>query len=119
MGQAIMNKAKAAVRILIVDDHPLVRASLCSLIGSQPDMILIGEAADAPTALELVTSRDTDLVILDITLKTGSGLELVKDILVNRPRTRVLVVSVHDESLYAERCLLACSRGYVMKSEPV
>ncbi len=104
-------------RIFLVDDHPLVREWLANLIHQQPDLEVCGEAEDAPSALQAIASLQPDVAIVDITLASGSGLELVKDIKRNVPSVAIVVLSMHDESLYAERALRAGARGYVTKRD--
>lgn len=106
-------------RILIVDDHPLVRKGLAELINQEPDMIVVGEADDAPAGLKAVTTIEPDLVIVDLSLKTNNGLELIKNIKAVNPSIQVLVLSMHDESIYALRVLKAGAKAYVMKQEVV
>ena len=105
-------------RVLVVDDHPIMRAGLAQLIGQEPDMIVCGEAADAQGALEAVEAEDPDLVLVDLALKDSSGIDLIRDIRARRPRVAALVLTMHDEQLYAERALRAGARGYITKSEP-
>ena len=104
-------------RILVVDDHPIMRAGLAQLIGEEPDLTICCEAADAHGALEAVETLQPDLAIVDITLKDSSGIDLIMDLRVRRPKLPVLVLSMHDEMFYAERALRAGARGYVTKSE--
>jgi len=104
-------------RILIVDDHPMMRDGLAQLIGGQADMMVCGEAGDAGEALEKVRLLKPNLVLADITLPGRNGLELIKDIQALDARVAVLVISMHDELFYAERVLRAGGRGYVMKQE--
>jgi len=111
------HKRGAAKKILIVDDHPMMREGLVQLISREKDLSVCSEADTAPAALEKVAQLQPDLAIVDITLPGRSGLELIKDIHAMRPETLVLVVSMHEESLYAERVLRAGARGYVMKQE--
>jgi DNA-binding NarL/FixJ family response regulator len=108
---------QAQTRILIVDDHPMMREGLAQLIGRQPDMMVCGEAGDAGEALHKVRQFQPNLVLADITLPGRNGLELIKDIRALDARAAVLVISMHDESFYAERVLRAGGRGYVMKQE--
>ncbi|HEY6226779.1 MAG TPA: response regulator transcription factor [Verrucomicrobiae bacterium] len=110
-------KAPAKKQILIVDDHPMMRDGLRQLIANEPDLEVCGEAEDAPAALELAESCKPDIAIVDITLRSSNGLELIKDLHIRSPDTAVLVLSMHDESLYAERVLRAGGRGYIMKQE--
>jgi DNA-binding NarL/FixJ family response regulator len=104
-------------RVYIVDDHPLVREWLANLLSREPDLVVCGEAADARTALSEVERLQPDVVIVDITLSSGSGLELVKDIGRTSPRSVSLMLSMHDELVYAERALRAGARGYVRKRD--
>lgn len=104
-------------QILIVDDHPMMRDGLAALITAQPDLAVCGQAADARAALQAVEARRPDLVLLDISLPGKSGLEAIKDMQAFAPGLAILVLSMHEESLYAERVLRAGARGYVMKQE--
>jgi DNA-binding NarL/FixJ family response regulator len=104
-------------RIFIVDDHPLVREGLANLINQQDDLTVCGEAEDAAQALAGIGMTRPDLALIDISLKTASGLELVKDLGAHFPLVALVVLSMHDELLYAERVLRAGARGYVMKRE--
>jgi DNA-binding NarL/FixJ family response regulator len=104
-------------RIFIVDDHPMMRHGLAQLIDSEPDLTVCAEADSAGQALDAVARQKFDLVLLDISLPDKNGLELIKDIQVLKPGLPVLVVSMHDELLYAERVLRAGGRGYIMKQE--
>lgn len=106
-----------AKRILIVDDHPMMRQGLAQLIGNEPDLIVCCEAENAHQALDAIQNQAPDLVLADITLPDKSGIELIKDIQAMYPGLAVLVISMHDESLYAERVLRAGGRGYIMKQE--
>jgi DNA-binding NarL/FixJ family response regulator len=104
-------------RIFLVDDHPLVREWLTMLINQQSDLVICGEAEDAPRALAAMEKLQPDAAVIDVTLSSGSGIELIKDIRRCCAGVAVLVLSMHDESLYAERALRAGARGYVMKRE--
>jgi DNA-binding NarL/FixJ family response regulator len=105
------------IKVLLVDDHPLVREGLVNLISQQADLQICGEAANEPQALELIRTVQPHVAIVDISLENGSGIELIKSIKAMFPAVTVLVLSMHDESLYAERALRAGARGYVMKRE--
>ncbi len=105
------------IKVLLVDDHPLVREGLVNLISQQADLQICGEAGSEPQALELIRTIRPDVAIVDISLETGSGIELIKSIKAMFPAVTVLVLSMHDELLYAERALRAGARGYVMKRE--
>jgi DNA-binding NarL/FixJ family response regulator len=104
-------------QVLIVDDHPMMREGVALLISREKDLAVCGEADTASSAVEKVGQLKPDLVIVDITLPGRSGLELIKDIQAMHSGTLLLVVSMHEESLYAERVLRAGARGYVMKQE--
>jgi len=104
-------------RIFLVDDHPLVREWLTQLINHQPDLVVCGEADSAPAALSGIAREQPDLSIVDISLKHSSGIELIKNLKELHASLPVLVLSMHDESLYAERALRAGARGYVNKGE--
>ena len=111
------NSATNRMRVLIVDDHPMTRAGLVHVINHEPDLVVCAEAENAADALYGVDACEPDLVLADITLPGKSGLELVKDIKAIRPGLPILVISMHDESLYAERVLRAGARGYITKHE--
>lgn len=104
-------------RVIIVDDHPLFRHGIGDLINAESDLEVCGEADSAPTALDAIRRLKPDLVIVDISLKGTNGIELVKSIKAEYPKLAMLVLSMHDESLYALRALRAGARGYVMKQE--
>ncbi|GIX49665.1 MAG: DNA-binding response regulator [Candidatus Tectimicrobiota bacterium] len=104
-------------RILVVDDHPIVRRGLVWLLAREPDLEVCGEAEDAAQALAAVEALRPDLAIVDIALRASSGLDLIKTLHAQVPQLPVLVLSIHDETLYAERVLRAGGRGYVMKQE--
>ncbi|GMQ80842.1 MAG: response regulator transcription factor [Rhodothermia bacterium] len=104
-------------RILVVDDHPLMRKGLIMSLSDDPDVEVCAQASNAEEAMSLVELESPDLVIVDISLPGMSGLELIKQLHAIRPELYTLVVSRHDESLYAERAIRAGARGYVMKLE--
>lgn len=104
-------------RILIVDDHPLLRQGLSQLLGQEPDLEICGEAVDGPQALEKISKLKPDAAIIDITLEGMDGLELIKMVRSQNPKIPMLVLSMHDETIYAERALRAGARGYIMKHE--
>jgi DNA-binding NarL/FixJ family response regulator len=104
-------------RILLVDDHPIVREGLVSLINRQEDMVICGQEGEVDRAIKALEELNPDLVIVDISLGGSSGIELIKSIKTRRPKLPVLALSMHDESLYAERALRAGAYGYVMKRE--
>jgi DNA-binding NarL/FixJ family response regulator len=103
--------------VLLVDDHPLVREWLANLINQQSDLQVCAEADSAPAALEMIGMAKPDIAIVDISMEGGSGLELIKNIKAGHPGVRVIVLSMHEEALYAERALRAGARGYIMKRE--
>jgi DNA-binding NarL/FixJ family response regulator len=107
----------ARTRILLVDDHELVRFGTARLIESEADLEICGEAADAPTAVQLIRSTQPDLAIIDLSLRQGSGLDLVKEIKQAFPEVLMVVCSMHDEELYAPRALRAGARAYVHKQQ--
>lgn len=117
MSTAKKKKVCPKTRILIVDDHPMMRQGLAALINNEPDLAICCEAENAAQAMEAIAAKNPDMVLADITLPDKSGLELIKDIQALHPGMRVLVISMHDESLYAERVLRAGGRGYIMKQE--
>ena len=104
-------------RVFLVDDHPIVRAGLTSLINRESDLIVCGEAEDAPGAIQLIPSSIPDILIVDLSLKGPDGIDLIKDLHLRCPSLPVLVLSMHDESVYAERALRAGARGYIMKQQ--
>ena len=104
-------------RIFLVDDHPLVREGLANLINGQNDLIVCGEAEDSAGAITGIAKTRPDVALVDISLKNESGLELVKNLENQFPLVALIVLSMHDEALYAERALRAGARGYVMKRE--
>lgn len=112
-----MNRLKAPLRILVVDDHPLMRDGLTMRISAQPDMEVCGEAATEDEAMELAKRVGPDLMLIDISLKSGDGIELIKRIRALNPSTKMLVVSAFQESLYAERAMRAGALGYLNKQE--
>jgi DNA-binding NarL/FixJ family response regulator len=108
-------KDKAAV--LIVDDHPVVRHGLAQFINQENDLFVIGQSGDAHEAMKAIEDLQPDVVMADLSLRDRPGLELIKDIEAKHPKLPVLVLSMHDESLWAERVLRAGARGYIMKQE--
>ncbi len=109
---------KQPTRIMIVDDHELMRYGLKELMAGQPDLTVCGEAADHQDALRTFEETAPDLMIVDVSLKTSNGLELVKTIKAKRPGARIIVLSMFDENLYAERALRAGAVAFVSKQQP-
>jgi DNA-binding NarL/FixJ family response regulator len=105
------------IQVFLVDDHPIVRRGFAQLLAAEPDIAICGDAADAHTALEALATVVPGVIIVDVSLGSTSGIDLIHDIKERLPRAAVLVVSMHDELLYAERSLRAGAAGYVMKHE--
>jgi DNA-binding NarL/FixJ family response regulator len=112
----VVSAAKKA-KILLIDDHPIVRQGLTQLINQEPDLAVCGHAEDGNSALHAIAVYKPDIVILDISLNGPDGLSVLKDIRLSHESLLVLVLSMHDESLYAERALRAGANGYIMKQE--
>jgi DNA-binding NarL/FixJ family response regulator len=104
-------------RVFIVDDHPLVREGLTNLINAQDDVMVCGEARDSAEAIDGIAKERPEVAVIDISLANESGLELIKNLVRQFPQVALIVLSMHDEALYAERALRAGARGYVMKHE--
>ena len=104
-------------RVLIVDDHPVFRHGITALINAEPDLIVCGEASTSPTALGAMRSLQPDVVMMDISLPGTNGIELIKLMKAEKPKLPILMLSMHDESLYALRAMRAGAMGYVMKAE--
>lgn len=102
---------------MLVDDHPILRAGLANVLGLEPHLVICGEANNPHEALSIAEREQPDLAIIDLSLRAGDGIELIKDLRLRCPRSRTLVLSMHDEAVYAERALRAGARGYVMKQE--
>jgi|SRR5688572_14804949 len=116
--EPVVNR-KPKTKVLLVDDHPILRAGLGKLINQEADMMICGEAEDGPTAFDLAGTLNPDIAVIDISLKASNGIELVKNLKARYPDLPTLVLSMHDESLYAERALRAGSLGYIMKEEAI
>src|SRR5437762_11111986 len=110
---------KPKTRVLLVDDHPILRRGLAQLINQEADMAVCGEAEDAPKAFEAFSTLQPDIAVIDVCLKGGNGIELIKNVKARFPDLPILVLSMHDESLYAERALRAGGLGYIMKEEAI
>ncbi|HEX6397449.1 MAG TPA: response regulator transcription factor, partial [Steroidobacteraceae bacterium] len=102
-------------QILIVDDHPIVRQGLRRMFEAEPDLAVCGEADSEPAAREAIRARKPDIVVVDLSLERGDGIELVRQMHAEMPELRMLVLSMHDETIYAERLLAAGAMGYIMK----
>lgn len=109
--------ATLPIHVVIVDDHPVVRKGIAQLIASEPGISVIGEAESANDGIELIRRLKPDVCVVDLTLKGMSGMELIKAVRHEGLKTLLLVVSMHDERVYAERCLRLGAKGYVMKEE--
>jgi DNA-binding NarL/FixJ family response regulator len=108
---------EGATRVLIVDDHPLLRKGVSQLIDQEKDLVVVAEAEDAHKALAAIEQSKPEVALIDITLHGASGIELLKDIKARFPKLKMLVLSMHDESVYAHRALRAGASGYIMKQE--
>lgn len=108
---------RGATRVVLIDDHPLVRLSLREVIQREPDLVVSGEAEDRDQALEIIATCKPHLAIIDLTLKNSNGMELIKDLRDRFPKVHILVLSMHDETLHAERAIRAGARGYITKQE--
>ncbi len=104
-------------RVLVVDDHPIVRQGLSLMINREPDLVVCGEAEEAMGAMHVLTSSHPDVMIVDISLTGPDGIDLLKNIRISHPTLPVLILSMHDEMVYAERALRAGANGYIMKQE--
>ena len=111
------SQAVTKKRILVVDDHPIVRQGLALLINREPDLVVCGEAEEATGAMHVLASARPDVLIVDISLNGPDGLDLLKNIRTTHPALPVLILSMHDETIYAERALRAGANGYIMKQE--
>lgn len=115
-----MNQTAVATKkskVFVVDDHPIVRQGLALLINRESDLTVCGEAEDAQTAMQTVVTVKPDILVVDISLNGPDGLDLLKDVRMRHPELPVLILSMHDESIYAERALRAGAQGYIMKQE--
>jgi DNA-binding NarL/FixJ family response regulator len=110
-------RERSKVFVGLVDDHPIVRQGLAQLINAQPDLSVVVEASAAPEALAALAAQRVDVLVVDLSLREGSGIDLVRDVSARWPATPILVLSMHEEQLYAERALRAGARGYLMKHE--
>ena len=104
-------------RVFLVDDHPIVRQGLAQLVNSEPDLVVCGQGEEAYESLRAIKEARPDLCLVDVSLKDSDGIELLKELQAQLPEMPVVMLSMHDESLYAERALRAGARGYIMKQE--
>jgi DNA-binding NarL/FixJ family response regulator len=114
-----MRKSPEKSRILIVEDHPLFCEGLCRMIDRHPSLTVCGQIPDAASVLKAVTELKPDLVLMDISLEGTNGIDVTKNLKAKFPDLPILVVSMHDEALYAERALRAGAQGYIMKNQPI
>jgi DNA-binding NarL/FixJ family response regulator len=112
-----MNQGAKKSKVFVVDDHPIVRQGLALLINREPDLMVCGEAENAQVALQSIAAMRPDILVLDISLNGPDGLDLLKDLRTRNLILPVLILSMHDESIYAERALRAGAQGYIMKQE--
>jgi DNA-binding NarL/FixJ family response regulator len=112
-----LGSQKAKRRVFLVDDHPIVRHGMTQLINREPDLMICGESEDASKALMAIGTAKPDAVVVDLTLKRSSGFSLIKNLNALYPKLPILVLTIHEESLYAERTLRAGAKGYLMKEE--
>ncbi len=112
-----MSEKVKQTRVFVVDDHPIVREGIAQLVGRETDLEVCGEAGDAATALRAIAELKPDVAIVDLSMEGISGLQLVKEITAKHKKVAVLVLSMHDERVYAARALRAGARGYVMKHQ--
>ncbi len=118
MTHAKNHPEKIKYKIFIVDDHPIVRQGVAQLINQEAILTVCGEASDVASALQAIPACDCDLVLVDLSLGSDIGIRLIEDLLLDHTDLKILVLSMHDEALYAERCLKAGAKGYIMKQEP-
>jgi DNA-binding NarL/FixJ family response regulator len=119
MTTALTKKAAKQTRVLVVDDHPVVRLGIRQMIATEPSLMVCGEADTTEAALQACRTSEVDLAIVDLSLGNASGLELIKMLHEEHPTMPILVLSMHDESLFAQRALRAGARGYLQKHEAI
>jgi DNA-binding NarL/FixJ family response regulator len=112
------NNRDGRARVLLVDDHPIVREGLARVIDQEADLVVCGTAVNSHEALQAVVASSPDIAVIDVSLDGSHGIDLVKDLKIRHPDLAVVMLSMHDETLYAERALRAGAKGYVMKREP-
>jgi DNA-binding NarL/FixJ family response regulator len=118
-GTVVRLNSSTPLRILVVDDHPIVRLGIRQMIGAEPDLEVCGEAASAEEALRLTSTLKPDIALIDLSLEEGSALGLIRNLRQSATGVDVLVLSMHDETLFAERVLRAGARGYIMKQAAI
>lgn len=106
-----------STHILVIDDHPIFRQGLIALLSEEKDFLICGEADEGSSALKILRENNPSLIILDLSLKNSSGLQLLKRIRAEDKKVKILIASMHDEVLFAERCILAGANGYINKEE--
>lgn len=119
MGEAASTPRLASIAVAVAEDHPVMREGLAGLLVGEPDFTLAGSAGSARELRALVTRDPPRVLVMDLMLQEDDGLALIKDLAALAPDVRIVVFSLHDENIYAERCLRAGAHGYVMKLEPV
>ncbi|MFH1154871.1 MAG: response regulator transcription factor [Pseudomonadota bacterium] len=112
-----MTLEKTKIKIVIVEDHPIFRMGMTEMINREKDMVVCGDADDVAGALAVIKKEKPDLAVVDLSLKHSNGIDLVKEISEHHKTMSCLVLSMHDESLHAERCIMAGAKGYIMKQE--
>jgi DNA-binding NarL/FixJ family response regulator len=117
LNKSVVTPLASKYKIFLVDDHPILRQGLALFINREPELVVSGEADGAASALQAIRNAVPDFVILDISLNGPDGLELLKTLRASYPNLPVLILSMHDESIYAERALRAGANGYIMKQE--
>lgn len=112
-----MREETSKARVFIVDDHPIVRQGLAQLIATEPDLLLCGEASDVRTALLGIVAEKADIALVDLSLGTGDGIELIKNVRAQAPQVRFVVLTIFDDALHLERAVLAGAQGFLTKQE--
>jgi DNA-binding NarL/FixJ family response regulator len=105
-------------KVFLVDDHPIVRNGIAHIINGEPDLQVVGQAGSSREAIDGIKAAMPDITLLDISMSDADGINLAKELLAHLPNLAILMFSMHDETMYAERCLRVGARGYVMKQEP-
>jgi DNA-binding NarL/FixJ family response regulator len=113
--ETVMTNKSKATQVVVIDDHPILRQGISQLINQERDLAVCGEAGDVPSGLRFLEAHKCDIILLDISLNGKSGIEFLKDIKVQHPKIPVIILSMHDENIYASRALRAGASGYIMK----